>query len=93
MAETNAGTPEDVSTTFAQTLEKMQYHMSTEKGVSEEFTCHSNNHSCYGTGQGATDSPPKWNFKDNIIAKAYGKKAYSCRVHNPTGKITKKNFL
>eukprot|EP00957_Ditylum_brightwellii_P115487 8809235-Ditylum_brightwellii.AAC.1 len=79
IAETNAGTPEDVSTTFAQTLEKMQYHMSTEKGVLEEFTCHSDNHPYYGTGQGATDSPSKWNFNDNIIAKAYGKKAYGCR--------------
>eukprot|EP00957_Ditylum_brightwellii_P069965 5313810-Ditylum_brightwellii.AAC.1 len=43
-AETNAETPEDVRTTFARTLKKMKYHTSTEKGVSEEFTCHSDNH-------------------------------------------------
>eukprot|EP00957_Ditylum_brightwellii_P162748 12393370-Ditylum_brightwellii.AAC.1 len=49
IAETNAGTPEDVSTTFTRTLEKVKYHMSTEKGVLEEFTCHSDNHACYGT--------------------------------------------
>eukprot|EP00957_Ditylum_brightwellii_P061517 4668463-Ditylum_brightwellii.AAC.1 len=59
IAETNAGTPEEVSTTFAWTLEKLQYHMSTEKGVSEEFTCHRNNPPSYGTRHGTTDSPPK----------------------------------
>eukprot|EP00957_Ditylum_brightwellii_P187044 14244757-Ditylum_brightwellii.AAC.1 len=32
IAEMNSGTPEDVSTTFAWTLENMKYHMSTEKG-------------------------------------------------------------
>eukprot|EP00957_Ditylum_brightwellii_P132300 10087928-Ditylum_brightwellii.AAC.1 len=59
IAETNAGTPEEVSTTIARTIEKMQYHMSTEKGVLDEFNCHSNNHPSHGTGQGTTDSPPK----------------------------------
>eukprot|EP00957_Ditylum_brightwellii_P053037 4021494-Ditylum_brightwellii.AAC.1 len=62
----------------------MKYHMSTEKGVSEEFIYHSDNHPCYGTRQGTTDFSPKWNFNNNIIAKAYGKKAYGCRVHDPT---------
>eukprot|EP00957_Ditylum_brightwellii_P196429 14966067-Ditylum_brightwellii.AAC.1 len=92
IAETNAGTLEEVSTTFARTLEKMQYHMSTEKGVLEEYNCHSNNHPSHGTGQGTADSPPKWNFNDNILAKAYGKKAHSCMLYDPTGKINKKNF-
>eukprot|EP00957_Ditylum_brightwellii_P195506 14896062-Ditylum_brightwellii.AAC.1 len=59
IAETNAGTLEEMSTTFAQKLEKMQYHMSAEKGVSDEFNCHSNNHPIHSTGQGATNSPPK----------------------------------
>eukprot|EP00957_Ditylum_brightwellii_P083826 6371694-Ditylum_brightwellii.AAC.1 len=69
----------------------MQYHMSTEKGVLEEFTCHSNNHPCYETGQGATDSPPKWNFNDNIIANAYGKKAYSYRFVDDITQLNNNN--
>eukprot|EP00957_Ditylum_brightwellii_P019286 1454720-Ditylum_brightwellii.AAC.1 len=70
----------------------MQYHMSTEKGMLDDFNCHSNNHLLHGTVQGATDSPLKWNFNNNILANAYNKKAHGCMLHNPTGKLKKKNY-
>eukprot|EP00957_Ditylum_brightwellii_P023880 1800860-Ditylum_brightwellii.AAC.1 len=92
VAETNAGTPEEVSVTSAHTLEKMQYHMSTKKGTSKEYNCHSKEHPSYGIGQGACNSPLKWNFNDNILAKAYSKKAYGCIIHNPTRNIVKKCY-
>eukprot|EP00957_Ditylum_brightwellii_P207598 15353686-Ditylum_brightwellii.AAC.1 len=93
IAEKNAGRPEEVSITFACTLEKIQYHMSTKKGISEEYNCHSKEHPSYGTGQGACNSPPKWNFNDNILSKAYSKKAYGCIIHNPTRNIAEKCYL
>eukprot|EP00957_Ditylum_brightwellii_P201556 15326220-Ditylum_brightwellii.AAC.1 len=59
IAETNAGTPEEVSVTFAHALEKMQYHMNTKKEISEEYNCYSKEHPSYCTGQGACNSPLK----------------------------------
>eukprot|EP00957_Ditylum_brightwellii_P132680 10116776-Ditylum_brightwellii.AAC.1 len=90
IVQTNAGTLEEVSVMFARTLEKMKYHMSTEKGISEEYKYHSEEHPSHGTGQGACDSPLKWNFNDNILVKAYSKKAYGCIIHDPTKNIVKK---
>eukprot|EP00957_Ditylum_brightwellii_P132679 10116775-Ditylum_brightwellii.AAC.1 len=93
IVETNAGSSEEVSVMFANILEKTKYHTSTKKGISEEYNCHSEEHPSYGTGQGACDSPTKWNFNDNILAKAYSKKVYGCIIHDPTKNIVKKCFL
>eukprot|EP00957_Ditylum_brightwellii_P047520 3609056-Ditylum_brightwellii.AAC.1 len=68
----------------------MKYHMTTTKGISEEYNSHSQEEPMYGSGQGATDGPVKWTLKDNGITKTYNKKAPDCRMHNPRKSIQKK---
>eukprot|EP00957_Ditylum_brightwellii_P002362 181156-Ditylum_brightwellii.AAC.1 len=68
----------------------MKYHMTTTKGILEEYKSHLQEEPMYGSGQGATDGPAKWTFKDNVIAKTYNKKATGCRMHDPTKSIMKK---
>eukprot|EP00957_Ditylum_brightwellii_P083765 6367134-Ditylum_brightwellii.AAC.1 len=92
IAETNAGAPEEVPITFAKTLKEMKDHMSTAKVISEQYKRNTEDSLKYGFGQGATDSPTKWNLMDNIIAKAYNKKAKGCILKDPTKTVVKKQF-
>eukprot|EP00957_Ditylum_brightwellii_P046356 3518143-Ditylum_brightwellii.AAC.2 len=90
IAEINAGAPEKNSTLMTRTLEQMKYHMTTAKGISEEFNQNTPDKPMFGAGQGATDGPAKWTLTDNIIAKTYNKKATGCTLHDPTKEIVKK---
>eukprot|EP00957_Ditylum_brightwellii_P182604 13909304-Ditylum_brightwellii.AAC.1 len=49
IAETNAGTPTTISTTFARILHQMEYHMCTQKGISEGFNKNSKDKPIHGT--------------------------------------------
>eukprot|EP00957_Ditylum_brightwellii_P107648 8212487-Ditylum_brightwellii.AAC.1 len=71
----------------------MKYHMSTAKGVSELCNSNTEDSPIYGSSQGVTDSPTKWNLTDNIIAKAYNKKAKGCILKDPTKTFVKKRSL
>eukprot|EP00957_Ditylum_brightwellii_P202954 15332604-Ditylum_brightwellii.AAC.1 len=64
LLETKAGCPTEVSTTFARTLEKLEYHPTIAKGVSELTSKHMEETPGYGTGQGAKDSPGKLTLTD-----------------------------
>eukprot|EP00957_Ditylum_brightwellii_P164507 12524531-Ditylum_brightwellii.AAC.1 len=68
----------------------MKYHMCTAKGVSEKYNVHGDDNPTWGTGQGACESPPKLTFTDNIITKAYNKKAIGCSIWDPMKRIKKK---
>eukprot|EP00957_Ditylum_brightwellii_P068377 5190977-Ditylum_brightwellii.AAC.1 len=92
ITEMNAGTPTKVSTAFARILQQMEYHMCTQKGISEGFSKNSKDKPIHRTGQGATNSPPKLILNDNLIAKAYGKKAKGCIMHDPTQQLIKKQY-
>eukprot|EP00957_Ditylum_brightwellii_P145496 11078649-Ditylum_brightwellii.AAC.1 len=70
----------------------MEYHMSTEKGASTEKNKHSEENPKFGTGQGATDSPSKWNFNDNILTKVYNKKAKGCVLQDLTAELVHRQF-
>eukprot|EP00957_Ditylum_brightwellii_P088633 6750892-Ditylum_brightwellii.AAC.1 len=78
IAETNAGALEKISMLIARTLEKIEYHMSTAKGVSEEYNKHTQKELMYGSGQGTTYGLAKWMLNDNVISKTYNKKATGC---------------
>eukprot|EP00957_Ditylum_brightwellii_P192176 14629170-Ditylum_brightwellii.AAC.1 len=90
IVETNEGAPERVSRLMARTLKQMKYHVTTTKGISEEYNSHSQEEPMYGSGQGTTGGRAKWTFKDNVITKTYNKKVTDCRMNDPTKSIIKK---
>eukprot|EP00957_Ditylum_brightwellii_P013020 983594-Ditylum_brightwellii.AAC.1 len=57
--ETNIGTSEDVSVLLRRIIKNMKHHMNTKKRISKDYNSHTEENPIYGTGQGATDSPPK----------------------------------
>eukprot|EP00957_Ditylum_brightwellii_P138509 10557745-Ditylum_brightwellii.AAC.1 len=58
------GTPAEISTLMARTLEKMKYYMTTAKGILEEYNAHTEEEPMFGLGQEATDGPAKWTLLD-----------------------------
>eukprot|EP00957_Ditylum_brightwellii_P060181 4571184-Ditylum_brightwellii.AAC.1 len=65
----------------------MEYHMSASQGTLEAYNKHSDTQPIYGVGQGATNAPTKSTLMDNIITKAFNKKAIGCILVDPSGKI------
>ena len=90
ICKTNASVPENISTLCACTLRNMEYHMCTAKGVSARKFSNSMEKLAYGVGQGATDAGTKWIYTENIITRAYNKKAIGCRVTDPKEEIQHK---
>eukprot|EP00957_Ditylum_brightwellii_P180891 13780873-Ditylum_brightwellii.AAC.1 len=65
----------------------MKYYMNTAYGISKETNQHSKTSPVHGSGQGATDAPPGWGFASHICLVQYKKKAYGCKICNPTETI------
>eukprot|EP00957_Ditylum_brightwellii_P124047 9456099-Ditylum_brightwellii.AAC.1 len=65
----------------------MKYYMNTANGISTETNQHSKNSPVQGSGQGATDAPPGWEFTSHICLVQYKKKAHGCTICNPTETI------
>ncbi len=56
------GVPDDVIQVNMATLEKAQYHLKTNLGVSDGYYQHHDDTPIYGTGQGSGNSPILWCF-------------------------------
>eukprot|EP00957_Ditylum_brightwellii_P010770 816138-Ditylum_brightwellii.AAC.1 len=64
----------------------MRYYMNTAYGVSTETDQHSKTSPVHGSRQGATDASLGWGFKSHICLVQYDKKAYGCKIYDPTEK-------
>eukprot|EP00957_Ditylum_brightwellii_P113206 8632807-Ditylum_brightwellii.AAC.1 len=65
----------------------MRYYMNTSYRVSTETNQHSKNSPVHGSGQGATDAPPGWGFISHLCLVQWDKKAYGCKIYDPTETI------
>eukprot|EP00957_Ditylum_brightwellii_P148391 11297609-Ditylum_brightwellii.AAC.1 len=62
--------------------------MNTAYGVSTETNQHSKKSPLHGSGQGATEAPPGWGFTLHLCLVQYNKKAYGCKISDPTEAIS-----
>eukprot|EP00957_Ditylum_brightwellii_P197390 15038853-Ditylum_brightwellii.AAC.1 len=65
----------------------MRYYMNTSYGVSTETNRHSKKSPVNGSGHRAIDAPPGWGFTLHICLLQYNKKAYRCKICDPTEAI------
>ena len=77
------GVPTFTTESNARTLEKAEYRIRTELGVSETGYTHSEDFPIYGTGQGSGNSPMIWCFLSCILFNCYDDVAYPTKYCNP----------
>eukprot|EP00957_Ditylum_brightwellii_P188291 14334401-Ditylum_brightwellii.AAC.1 len=65
----------------------MRYYINTAYGVSTKTNQHSKESPVHGSGQGATDTPPGLGFTSHLCLVQYDKKAYGCKISDPTEEL------
>ena len=83
LASRKYGVPMFTTESNARTLEKAEYRIRTELGVSETGYTHSEDFPIYGTGQGSGNSPMIWCFLSCILFDCYDDVAYPTKYCNP----------
>ena len=83
IASRKYGVPKVITQSNARTLEKAEYRIRTELGVSETGYSHSNEQPIYGTGQGSGNSPMIWCFLSSILFDCYDELAFSATYCHP----------
>jgi hypothetical protein len=78
------GVPQPVTQTNAITLQRAQYRLKTELGLSEQTYSHqANDRPIYGTGQGSGNSPMIWCFLSSVLFDAYEENARGATYEFP----------
>jgi hypothetical protein len=83
LASRRFGVAKEVTQSNASTLQKAQYHIRTELGLSDSFYCHTQDAPIYGTGQGSGNSPMIWCFLSSLLFDCYELRAHPANYCNP----------
>ncbi|KAI2506424.1 hypothetical protein MHU86_8050 [Fragilaria crotonensis] len=70
------GVPAEVTESNASTLEKAEFHVRTELGISPTSYRHEPEFPVYGTGQGSANSPAIWCFLSSTLFDCYDTRAH-----------------
>ncbi|KAI2507028.1 hypothetical protein MHU86_7413 [Fragilaria crotonensis] len=70
------GVPATVTESNAATLEKAEFHVRTELGISPTGYHHEQDFPIYGTGQGSANSPAIWCFLSSTLFDCYDTQAH-----------------
>ncbi|KAI2506079.1 hypothetical protein MHU86_8310 [Fragilaria crotonensis] len=70
------GVPAEVTESNASTLEKAEFHVRTELGISPTSYHHEPEFPVYGTGQGSANSPAIWCFLSSTLFDCYDTRAH-----------------
>jgi hypothetical protein len=83
LASRKFGVPKSVTQSNANTLQKAQFHVRTELGLSTSSYSHSEEKPIYGTGQGSGNSPMIWCFISSLLFDCYDTLSYAATYCHP----------
>jgi len=81
------GVPSSVTVSNASTLEKAEFHVRTDLGVSPTGYHHEPDYPVYGTGQGSANSPAIWCFLSSTLFDCYDTKAHQATYWDTHGLV------
>ncbi|KAI2510607.1 hypothetical protein MHU86_3718 [Fragilaria crotonensis] len=82
------GVPAPVTVSNASTLEKTEFHVRTDLGISPTSYHHEESFPIYGTGQGSANSPAIWCFLSSTLFDCYDTQASEAMYWDTCGSVT-----
>jgi hypothetical protein len=82
------GLPPSITDLWSQTRQAQRHYVKTTHGISSQYHANSPTTPNHGTGQGAGDSPTRWNVVADAIMSAYHRDARSGAFSNPTNTVS-----